>query len=218
MGLVTCPDCANRVSDAAAACIHCGRPIATLPAPARPLYAPPSSTLQRADDYHRSARAEAELACPSCGSPSVKRLSLVHREGISSSTSATGGLGFAGGHVGVVHAATKGSSQTLLSRQFAPPTPKSVLWPAIGMIIFGISVFGGVVTFFGSLGTVERDQDARLGAGMMLLIYGPLLLLSIRAYRNRTRHNEQQPKLMRQWENSFLCGRCGDVFVATPTA
>ena len=27
MGLVTCPDCAKEVSDQAAACIHCGRPL-----------------------------------------------------------------------------------------------------------------------------------------------------------------------------------------------
>lgn len=30
MGLLTCPDCENRVSDQADSCIHCGRPIARL--------------------------------------------------------------------------------------------------------------------------------------------------------------------------------------------
>lgn len=46
MALITCPDCGGSVSDAAPACIHCGRPLAPArPAPsyAAPAYAPPSS-------------------------------------------------------------------------------------------------------------------------------------------------------------------------------
>lgn len=41
MALITCPDCGGAVSDAAPACIHCGRPMA--PArPAEPSFAAPS--------------------------------------------------------------------------------------------------------------------------------------------------------------------------------
>ena len=34
MALITCPDCGGSVSDAASACIHCGRPMAAHAAPA----------------------------------------------------------------------------------------------------------------------------------------------------------------------------------------
>lgn len=39
MALITCPDCGGSVSDAAPACIHCGRPLAA--AQPAPSYAPP---------------------------------------------------------------------------------------------------------------------------------------------------------------------------------
>lgn len=41
MALITCPDCGNSVSDAAPACIHCGRPLAA----ARPAYASSTRSL-----------------------------------------------------------------------------------------------------------------------------------------------------------------------------
>lgn len=47
MALITCPDCGKSVSDAAPACIHCGRPLAFAPAgrsyPAPPIAANPYS-------------------------------------------------------------------------------------------------------------------------------------------------------------------------------
>lgn len=42
MALITCPDCGNSVSDAAPACIHCGRPIASPPQPQFQTQIPPS--------------------------------------------------------------------------------------------------------------------------------------------------------------------------------
>jgi hypothetical protein len=44
----------------------------------------------------------------------------------------------------------------------------------------------------------------------------PCSSVSVRAYRNRKKKNEQQPRMLMQWEHSYHVRRCGDVFVATP--
>lgn len=61
MALITCPDCGGSVSDAAPACIHCGRPLAPArpAAPyAAPAYAPPSSAYAAADPMARRVDAK----------------------------------------------------------------------------------------------------------------------------------------------------------------
>jgi hypothetical protein len=151
------------------------------------------------------------LGCPSCGSSNVKRLSLVHREGLATSSSVTGAIGFAGGHVAVGHGTTRSAHQTLLSRQFAPPHRKSMVWPWVGMVFSG---FGTLSAVLGGLGDTSPNASAGRGVmGMMLAIYVPVFLLSFRAYWNGKRHNEQYPRQLLVWDNSYMCGRCGEVFV-----
>jgi len=62
MALIVCPDCGNNVSDAAPACIHCGRPLA---APGRGV---------TPDRYG--------VVCTHCGSDDVRKLSVVHTAGL----------------------------------------------------------------------------------------------------------------------------------------
>lgn len=63
MALITCPDCGGSVSDAAPACIHCGRPMAA----ALPAFAPPPP----ADPMARRAAERADRAA------AAKRIAIV---------------------------------------------------------------------------------------------------------------------------------------------
>lgn len=64
MTLITCPDCGGAVSDAAPACIHCGRPSAA-PAAVAPAFAAPatgSATGGRVDDKASRAASARTIA------------------------------------------------------------------------------------------------------------------------------------------------------------
>lgn len=78
MALITCPDCGGAVSDAAPACIHCGRPMApasavptyAAPAPAAPPFAPPPPTdpmARRAAEREQRAAAARRIAIVAYG-------------------------------------------------------------------------------------------------------------------------------------------------------
>lgn len=142
----------------------------------------------------------------------MKRLSLVYREGVSTSNSSIGGVGLAGGHLAVAHGSAKGVHQTLLSRQFAPPTKKSLVWPVIGMVLCGSGLLGVIAAIAQPASNATSDAGAQNVMLTIALIYGGLLFLSVRAYRSRVHNNREQPRQLMKWENSFMCGRCGDLF------
>ena len=112
MPLVTCPDCGKEVSDSAPACVGCGRPMESAPAPTEPS--------ARADPLSPPA-----WECPGCGGSQFKKFSLLYEEHRSTSTSKTTGLGLglgAGGlGLGVGGAKSKGISMTELARRVSPP-------------------------------------------------------------------------------------------------
>src|SRR4051794_34376043 len=105
MPLMTCSDCDKQHSDAAPACPHRGRPnivapvVATVPLPA---------------GRYPQAPLGARLACPACGSPDVKKLSLVYREG---TTALQTSLGLSTHTLGgALMPPVRTSSQSLLSK------------------------------------------------------------------------------------------------------
>jgi hypothetical protein len=87
MPLVTCPDSEKQISDAAPACIYCGRPF-----PQVGRVEPPVARSSRVPG-------RALLRCPQCGSDDVRRLSVVYASGFSSleSSSALVGVGMGDG-------------------------------------------------------------------------------------------------------------------------
>lgn len=120
MPLVTCVDCGKQISDAAPACIHCGRPMKDL-----------SRFHPIAASQPESQRSNAVFRCPKCGSDDVRRLSVVHASGLSTTQSSSsavglgvsdeGDLGLAGGVL-----SSSGTQETALARAAAPPTPMTV--------------------------------------------------------------------------------------------
>ncbi|HEX8831235.1 MAG TPA: hypothetical protein VF705_08730, partial [Longimicrobium sp.] len=185
-------DCNKPHSDAAPACIHCGRPNAVAPAIATPRPAlvvpvtpgpPPGG-----------------LACPKCATPDVRKLPLIYREGLSSVDTRTHGVGVGAGGVAVGGARTQGMSQTVLSQGASPPVQKDTGGATVATLVIA-----------GVLGLLFGQTHALLGwvafAGGAFLLYrflvGPLNLWNAVEF----------PKLYRRWENTFLCTRCGERFV-----
>jgi hypothetical protein len=192
MPLMDCPDCNKQHSDAAPACIHCGRPnaLALAPAASRPALVVPVTP----------GPPPGGLACPRCATPDVRKLPLIYREGLSSVDTRTHGVGVGGGGGAVGGARTQGVSQTVLSQGAAPPAQKET-----GGATFGALVIAGVFAMF--LGQVHAVLGWLAFAGGFLLLYkfmvGPLNLWNAVEF----------PKLYRRWENTFLCTRCGERFV-----
>jgi hypothetical protein len=144
------------------------------------------------------------LACPKCTSQEVRKLSLIHNEGLSiintqSQTVAFGGGAFGGvGSTAAAGTSTVGRQQTALSKQAAPPAKKHwILWATLAGF-FALFTMGGLTRpSFGTLFT--------------LIIAG----LGVRfALQARKYNAEIHPSLQQQWERSFMCNRCGEVFVS----
>jgi len=143
-----------------------------------------------------------DLSCPSCAAVDVRRVSLVYREGTTMVDQRTGGagVGLAGGRlgVGVFGSRTQGTNKTLLARDLAPPQAMKLSgWATIGVI-------AGLVLYFAGI--------ANLNAG---IFFGVLLAVASARYlwRQNQWNQTELPSLYNQWESSFMCSRCGVVFV-----
>lgn len=210
MPLVACPDCERQISDAASVCIHCGRPMSVIAAsPEVGSRAPRNTTATArhvASAKYTAARStdpgttpSVSLACTKCHSPDVRRLSLIYREGLSSIASDTSGVGIGGGRVGVGHARTSGVQQTVLSRQATPPQPRSTGGVAVGAVL---GLLGGIGSLSGGDGGVSSALF------LIGIVCGFILWSAIKYNR------DQYPRFRAQWEKSFMCARCGEVFVS----
>lgn len=143
------------------------------------------------------------LACPKCSSNDARSLSLIYREGLSiintQTTSFGSAMGSGGGTAfGSSSGTTTGRQQSVLSRQAAPPAKKGwILW-SILVVAFGLGAVGGMV--HPGIGTVFAIAIAVVSARMVM--------------RARTFNAEEYPGLYQQWERSFMCNRCGEVFAS----
>ncbi len=141
------------------------------------------------------------LACPKCTSNEVRKLSMIYNEGLSiiNAQTSTVGSGFGGGGAafGSASSHTTGRQQTQLSKQASPPGKKAwLLWSFLA-VVFG----------FGALSTISHP-------GMGLLFCVGVTALAVRfAIKGRQYNGEVYPGLYKTWEQSFMCNRCGDMFV-----
>lgn len=222
MALVTCPDCGREISDAAPACIGCGRPMTPSSGTRKQAPAPHSdpemNTRRRRSghgtrDARKAARQAATLLgeCGACGSDDVRKVSLVYEMYTAQSdseTTATGiGAGTGGLAVGGVSATTHGIQQSELARRLEPPQKRdegSVLGTGIGALTVLI-VLGIVVTDSISLsGTI-----AAIVIGVLVFV-----ALSTGPFQNHenVRWNAKvYPRELEAWSRSVVCMRCGAV-------
>ena len=149
--------------------------------------------------------------CPACNSQNTQRLSTVHMSGLSQFSAVTGGIGWTGAPA-IGGAWTTGTSQTQLSAIAAPPPKKSYrngllllfLSPLVAAIVAEVA-FLIAQRVFGT--TLIYEQLATISF-FALEIGAIALLLRVFAFKKNI-----WPRLFREWQMSFLCRRCGQIFV-----
>jgi len=220
MVLIPCPDCGRNVSTRAAACPNCGCPpyaedeappaalleprthALTLPNGGQALAAAPAPALPAAQQegvpvMRVHTAAASLLHCPKCGSEHVRRLSLIYREGLAVVKTGTAGVGFGDDGMAVGGARTGGTQQSLASMGAAPPEERSLGGPIImilvGLVLFVAGLQGGLPAAFG---------------GAVVAAAGAMWARGASHYNGHV-----YPELHRQWEASYSCTRCAEVFV-----
>jgi hypothetical protein len=187
--LVACPMCERSVSPAAPNCPGCGHPLRDLAE-----HSPPPQPLP--------APAPLPFACPRCRSEQVVRFPVLWQDGQQTVRLRTTSWG----RGGVAVASTGGTSQTIASEAAAPPRrrgshgayfPAFVVPPAVFLILW---LNFGTTWLAACLGLVAAGLAARL---------------AIQHGRATVAWNRDVfPGLYHRWENTYRCGRCGEVYVA----
>ena len=108
------------------------------------------------------------VVCPKCTSLEARSLSLIYREGLSHTQTNTTGVGFGGGGggmgAGTMSAVSHGRSQTVLSKEAAPPTKKNIIGWMLLTVLFGFMFLGSIKSF--GLSTIFFAGIAALGLWM----------------------------------------------------
>lgn len=160
-----------------------------------------------------------EYSCKKCGSSNTQKISAIVSGGTSHgrSTSSSTTVGMVDGSLGV--AGTQGSTNTTmrteLAKKLAMPTKRTESWIFYGLFIGGgfawvggaIAGFLGVMIFNSAVGAISA-----LIAGVCIFFH------CIKHYRNSAKRNEkynkdEYPDAKAQWNLSFYCHRCENIFV-----
>lgn len=139
------------------------------------------------------------MQCTTCNSDNVQKLSVVYEQGTQNikTTGRTrgGGVGFGGGGLGaglgLARTTTKGTSQSIAAQKAAPPEKKKIAIP-IMLIIGGLIAMGAI----------------HMIVGLIMLAIGGFLFWKFSQY-----NKQNYPPLYSEWQNSWLCNKCGAVFV-----
>ena len=229
MGLIKCQDCGREISDQAASCIGCGRPMAVPATPAPPLVAVQPSEPKPEPTGN---------ACTQCGSSETQRVSLAYELGTSSGWQAGVGVGASRG-TGIIGGLTGGvgASSTELAKRLAPPSepeapedPQGCGWFAL-VAMLGFLGFAAIILFIeiGFYPEVEirneGDAAARNAAPpVALLLYLIGFCLAWRRSHNknerkmapaRERHQHQMVRhaeAVERWKRQFICLSCNAIF------
>lgn len=143
------------------------------------------------------------ITCPKCSSSEARSLSLIHREGLTNTQGQTAGtsVGSLGGSLGVstMRGTITAQSQTVLSKEAAPPEARAFFPWVLSAIVLGLFVL------------------AQLGdIGFWTVVAALLAVLSVlQAKRARAFNTQELPGLKARWDQSFMCNRCGQVFVGS---
>lgn len=140
-----------------------------------------------------------KIICPKCQSGNARKLSLIYQENVFNTKSRTthriNGSLF---HSAVSH--RSGTSVSLLGKSVAPPMAPSRMHgiPKIIVLWFLVSLFAPL-----------RNLLAPVSYLLLLFL---LIYLIVKQVRKNRQYFNIYPQLKRQYDNSYLCQRCGTVF------
>jgi hypothetical protein len=145
------------------------------------------------------------MQCPKCQSQDVSLCSVVHAQGTVKTTTHTQGMGSSTGHIanlGMTTMQTQSSqtqtsqSKTAFAERAAPPTPP-ILYP-IGAL---------ALLLFLRVGLPLVSTIHPLGLGWLaLVVVAAWLFMEFKKLPQRSLER-------REWEKSWICGRCGMKFI-----
>jgi hypothetical protein len=152
-----------------------------------------------------------DLRCPKCNSTDLKKVSIAHEEGLFQNESRTRlravVVGGGGPDLVVGKATTRGTHQSALSKKLAPP----VKWSYLKVIGWSVLVFLSVGWVLFYVNTVTTNATTVLSAPLTAfgLSAGALfVVLMFLVFRhNHAIHHRR----LAEWDNSFICQRCGAV-------
>lgn len=142
------------------------------------------------------------ISCPQCGSDNVQSFQILNAQGTSviNTTTRSSGIGIIGGSVGVAggSSTTSGVQQTAIGQMTAPPvTKKYMLKGLITLVFAGIAVSA---PFSGG------------GFGGFIICLAIAAIFGYFCWKNLKWNANVYPNLVAQWQNSFLCNKCGTAF------
>jgi hypothetical protein len=170
------------------------------------------------------------MNCPSCGSDSTQTLVTLHSAGttVVSTQSTQSGVALVNGNfVPIVGGSeTVGTHQSLLAQRHAPPALRETISVTKHIIlgIIAIPVLSGIITLVLSFVLAAVFDDANVSNTTFFLvptvIFGVIAsLMSIGFIRrfaqlkvDREWNATVHPTLLRDWERTWLCHRCGATF------
>jgi hypothetical protein len=150
-----------------------------------------------------------ELRCPKCGGSDLKKVSLAYQEGVYRVHTRSRVQGFLFGGDGpdviVGRTVTEGVQQTELSKRLRPPTKWSYIklmgwWAAVSVTVL-------IVYVHSVTGSSTRVSSPTAVVGMFIVGIGFLVSLILVWSHN----NLVYPKQYAEWNDSWLCRRCGGV-------
>jgi len=139
------------------------------------------------------------MECPQCKSDNVQKLSIIYQLGTQkiNTSSRSFGSGVGGGRGGFIggfgssSTTTTGTSQSLIAKMAAPPAKKTYVATVILFLIGGIILATGSYIFIG-----------------LLLIGGGGFM----AYKDYNYNQNEWPPINKNWQNSWHCNKCGEIY------
>lgn len=172
-------------------------------------------------DFEDVAKISTDYRCPKCGSENIQAFRLIHLSGTSDFSAVSTGVGIIGDSAASGVAVTSGTSQTRLAAHVSPPEPEHMGLPFLIVIGVGLSVILGVsMVVENVLWKMSSARALNITAAdvfLFLVILGISVLIIVAfttLLKARYNYNTKVfPKEYRMWLQSYVCLRCGGIFI-----
>ena len=152
-----------------------------------------------------------DLRCPKCNSTDLKKVSLAYQEGLYRSDARTrlsaALVGGSGPDLLVGRATTQASHQSALSKQLSPPAKWSYLkvgsWSVLAFLCVGWLVF--------YVNAVTTSSSTVSSPPLMFFALISATIFSVMMFLVRRHNHTAFAQRYAQWDQSFICLRCGAV-------
>lgn len=157
-----------------------------------------------------------EYVCPQCGNSNIQSVPLLYEAGTSTSISKGRVIGVAG--LGTDHLTPAGAltttthrQQTLLAARYSPPRRQMASNDKTALLFTAVALLIG----FGLLALFGADDENSHSIVATILILGgiatiyPALKALAAKGSEQTELNRQHKIKLGEWEDSFLCRKCG---------